>query len=128
MTSSNYFYNSLFVLLFITLTGYSQDKYHLTWYSADSNHLPQNSVKSITPDKHGFIWLSTENGVVRYDGQNFKNYNSENVKNILANRMMFFFGNKQKDSIFIFNEKKETLLINKRNVYNREIDLYTNLN
>lgn len=117
MTPNNYFYKTaLLLLLFIYQSSFPQEKYHITWYSADSNHLPQNSVKSITPDKYGFLWLSTENGIVRYDGQNFKTYNGENVKNLTANRMRVFNGSIHKDSIIIINEKGETLLIHERSV------------
>ncbi len=42
----------------------------------DDNGLPQNSVKCIIPDQYGFLWLGTENGIVRFDGKNFRLYNS----------------------------------------------------
>jgi len=107
---------AILLLLFITQRSFAQDKYHTVWYSADSNHLPQNSVKSITPDKYGFLWISTENGIVRYDGQNFKTYNSENIEGLTANRMKIFNGKIHKDSIVIINEKGEALLIKNRSI------------
>ncbi|MCO6148355.1 ATP-binding protein [Flavobacterium sp. NRK1] len=103
-------------MLFICLQSYSQSEYYFTWYSSDSNHLPQNSVKSILQDKYGFLWLATENGIVRYDGKNFKIYNSENTNNINSNRMMLFSGSIENDSIIIFNEKEEAFLIHKRGI------------
>jgi signal transduction histidine kinase/ligand-binding sensor domain-containing protein len=45
----------------------------------DENGLPQNSVKSIVPGEGGFIWLATENGLVRFDGYNFITYNKDNI-------------------------------------------------
>jgi signal transduction histidine kinase/ligand-binding sensor domain-containing protein/DNA-binding response OmpR family regulator len=30
--------------------------------------LPENSVRAIIQDRHGFVWLGTQNGLVRYDG------------------------------------------------------------
>lgn len=45
----------------------------------DQNGLPQNSINSIARDKNGYIWLSTENGLVRYDGQRFNIFNLPNV-------------------------------------------------
>lgn len=30
--------------------------------------LPTNTVRSITQDKDGFIWMGTDNGLCRYDG------------------------------------------------------------
>ena len=33
--------------------------------------LPQNSVSSVVQDRTGFIWLGTQDGLARYDGQRF---------------------------------------------------------
>lgn len=106
----------LHILFFSCCFCYSQNSYHAVWYSSDSNHLPQNSVKSIVPDKYGFIWLATENGIVRFDGLNFKAYNMENTKGTNSNRMLLFDGKIKKDSIIILNEKDECLLIHKRGI------------
>jgi signal transduction histidine kinase len=46
----------------------------------DENGLPQNSIKFIAPDKSGFVWLATENGVVRFDGQHFRTFNKDNIR------------------------------------------------
>lgn len=53
----------------------------------DENGLPQNSVKSITRSSSGFIWFTTENGLVRYDGHSFKTFNKDNT-NISSNRFV----------------------------------------
>lgn len=37
----------------------------------DENGLPQNSIKSMFMDNEGFIWIATESGLVRFDGQDF---------------------------------------------------------
>ena len=31
--------------------------------------LPENSVRSILQDRHGFLWFGTQNGVARFDGR-----------------------------------------------------------
>lgn len=80
---------------FLCETLFSQNNYIEKWYSADSEHLPQNSVKNIVEDKFGFIWIATENGIVRFDGENFKNFNINNLK-IKSNRIYNLFGNKKK--------------------------------
>lgn len=109
-------YLRLLIFLLIGQTSVSQQTYQYEWFSADTRHLPQNSVKSITPDKYGYLWLATENGLVRYDGQNFKTFNSENIKGLSSNRMLLFTGNIKKDSIIIYNELSEILLIHNRTV------------
>lgn len=45
----------------------------------DENGLPQNSVKFIAPDKDGFLWLATENGLVRFEGNSFRNFTSNRI-------------------------------------------------
>ncbi|MGG7665578.1 ATP-binding protein [Dyadobacter sp. BHUBP1] len=45
--------------------GYSLQQF------TDENGLPQNSVKAIAQDRNGFIWLTTEAGLVRFDGRRF---------------------------------------------------------
>jgi signal transduction histidine kinase len=109
----------VFTLLATQLT-FSQANYQIDWFSADNNYLPQNSVKSIVKDKYGFIWLSTEDGLVRYDGTEFKVIS--NISGITSSRMIFFWGQVEKDSIFIKNDKNEVILIHGRRAvkYNKE--------
>lgn len=114
MTFFTKYYIKLYLLFFMCSSALSQEGYQMVWFSADSNHLPQNSVKAIAPDKYGYIWLSTENGIVRYDGQNFEVFNAQNVKGLESNRMMLFTGNIKNDSIFILNERNGMVLINQR--------------
>lgn len=45
--------------------------FHIEHYT-DEDGLSQNSVLSIGEDELGFIWLSTERGLARFDGKNFK--------------------------------------------------------
>ncbi|QEC54577.1 ligand-binding sensor domain-containing protein [Flavisolibacter ginsenosidimutans] len=39
------------------------------------NGLLHNTVYAITQDKKGFIWVATDNGLQRYDGLRFENFN-----------------------------------------------------
>lgn len=39
-----------------------------------ANGLPQNYVRSIIQDSKGFMWFTTYDGIVRYDGYSFKVY------------------------------------------------------
>ena len=72
-------YLRCFLLLLITTKMVCQENYRARWYTADNNELQQNSVKAIVQDKHHFIWMTTENGIVRYDGNNFLAFNSSNT-------------------------------------------------
>ena len=40
------------------------------------NGLSDNDIRAVTDDKHGFVWLATDEGFNRYDGYEVKNYNS----------------------------------------------------
>lgn len=97
------------VLFFIFSVIYGQ-QYNIQLYNTD-NGLPQNSVKDIIKDRYGFIWLTTENGIVRYDGMKFVVYKNLPLNN---QRFTFFYGYPEKDSIFTTGDSGKTLLINKR--------------
>jgi signal transduction histidine kinase len=105
------------ILGFLILTGqgiFAQSGQKVQW-STDSEALPQNSIKAIAPDKYGFLWLTTENGLVRYDGREFRVYNSANhgFKN---NRFVSIHGDPASDSLYTYNEYQEDIvLITKRN-------------
>jgi signal transduction histidine kinase len=68
---------SVFATLFFK-AGIAQDIYTTEHYTSE-NGLPQNSVKSIAADSEGFIWLATEDGLVRFDGHRFYVYNQGNL-------------------------------------------------
>jgi signal transduction histidine kinase/ligand-binding sensor domain-containing protein len=48
-----------------------------TWTSDDG--LPQNSVISMAQTKDGFLWLSTFDGLARFDGKRFDVFNGDEV-------------------------------------------------
>jgi hypothetical protein len=72
------------VLFFLMLTGSSgiaqtngdhpmfsnPDDYIVKQYNSESG-LPQNSAKDLLLDRNDFLWITTENGLVRFDGQQF---------------------------------------------------------
>lgn len=127
LTKNLFFKIFLTVFLLVTNAFYSQNNYFEEWYSADTDHLPQNSVKSIAPDKYGFVWMTTENGLVRFDGKNFKTFNSSNI-NTLSNRFLYLFGSIEKDSLQTFTEHyANKIIINRRNAKKvKEGYLYNN--
>lgn len=56
-------------------------------YTSD-NGLPQNSVMLLRKDKNGFIWMTTQGGVVRFDGTHFATYNLNNTPQLTTNRII----------------------------------------
>ena len=57
MKSTKNYVFKIFLTVFLLVTNpfYPQNNYFEEWYSADTEHLPQNSVKSIAPDKYRFV-------------------------------------------------------------------------
>lgn len=106
--------NRFLLIILLFQFGFSQQNFHEEWYSADTEHLPQNSVKSISPDKYGFVWMTTENGLVRFDGKKFKTYNSSNSR-LLSNRFLYLSGSIEKDLLRTFTEGyADNITINNR--------------
>lgn len=50
---------------------------HQDW--STENGLPQNSVHQIFQSHDGYIWVSTEGGIARFNGIDFKLFNQENT-------------------------------------------------
>lgn len=59
--------------------------YSVVNYNSD-NALPQNSINDMVFDQSGFLWLTTEMGVLRFDGQHFREYNMANTPALYSNR------------------------------------------
>jgi len=51
----------------------------------NQNGLPQNTVSDIAIDASGFLWTTTEEGLVRFDGATFSVYNESNVTGLYSN-------------------------------------------
>ncbi len=66
----------LFILLLIgciSIPANSQlrtEDYHITFLTTD-NGLTQSTNFSILEDRKGYIWLSSQDGIIRYDGKSF---------------------------------------------------------
>ncbi len=52
-----------------------------------TNGLPQNSINGIQMNEHGYMWLATEGGIVKYDGNKFKTYKECDGKPIESDRI-----------------------------------------
>lgn len=98
-----------FGCFFLLLSGkiFAQSTSFANAYLDDRHGLPQNSIKDISKDKNGFIWLSTESGVVRFNGKRFKVF--QDLKGSTSSRMdNFLYKN---DSLIVRNIKNEFFYI-----------------
>ncbi len=73
------FFYSLLIFLFSFQYLYSQTPpyYHYT----SSEGLPSSTVFDMLQDKEGFIWFGTLNGLSRFDGKHFINFNEKDGLN-----------------------------------------------
>ncbi|MEY3442510.1 MAG: hypothetical protein RLZZ519_791 [Bacteroidota bacterium] len=62
----------LCLLFCLPLFCVAQDPYYRLIDDADG--LPSNSVYGLFQDSQGFIWITTDDGLCRYDGHSFKSY------------------------------------------------------
>ncbi|WP_105255629.1 diguanylate cyclase domain-containing protein [Pseudoalteromonas sp. T1lg75] len=49
------------------------------------NGLPSQSLKSVTQDNQGYIWVGTQFGLSRFDGEHFTNFNEQNSNFLNSN-------------------------------------------
>ncbi|MGB3076329.1 MAG: ATP-binding protein [Chitinophagales bacterium] len=76
---------SLFIALVCLLPAYAQQSFHVEHYTSQ-NGLPQNSVTSAQFDSSGYLWCSTEGGIVRFDGNSVQTFNNFSHPEFLTER------------------------------------------
>ena len=56
----------------------------------------QNTVNAIEQDKYGFLWYATPNGLIRYDGYEFKTFNTQSNDEhaISSNNITYLFNDR----------------------------------
>lgn len=82
----------------------------------DENGLPQNSVKFITMDKAGFVWLATENGLVRFEGDHYFRTFNKNELNISSSRIGALYPAPGNNEFAAITEFHQVILINQGKV------------
>jgi signal transduction histidine kinase/ligand-binding sensor domain-containing protein len=81
------------VLIFFVpiLTLHAQ--YRLDTWTTD-NGLPQSSITGLTQTPDEYLWLTTNDGIVRFDGNRFRIFNRSNTPQITTNRLSAAFADK----------------------------------
>ncbi len=69
---------SFLVLLVCVQISFAQKDFYITNYTT-KNGLPENNLQSLQIDKDDFLWASYSNGLLRFDGNNFRNYVTSKV-------------------------------------------------
>lgn len=79
----------LFVFLCSVASLIAKDYSFKTWNT--ENGLPQNSVNSIAQTPDGYIWLTTFDGLARFDGIRFKIFRKQDTPELPTNRLTTMF-------------------------------------
>ena len=96
----------LFVLFALTLAADASPlspSYQIDVWRADDG-LPQSSVTSIVQTSDGYLWLGTQNGLVRFDGVRFTVFDERNTPAIKNSRIVRLYKDRS-DSLWIGTEK-----------------------
>lgn len=79
------------------------------------NGLPQDMVRGIAKDEYGFIWLATQLGLVRFDGQRFRLYD-KNATGTTSSRIHNIRLSLDGKKLLAVNEAEEMLRISEGTV------------
>ncbi|WP_405575949.1 two-component regulator propeller domain-containing protein [Winogradskyella sp. Asnod2-B02-A] len=80
------------VITLFSLQAYSQNFERIS----NKEGFNQNTVNAIEQDKYGFLWYATPNGLIRYDGYEFKTFStqSKNEQAISSNNVTYLYNDK----------------------------------
>lgn len=73
-----------------------ESDYSVEVFNSESG-LPQNSIIDILQTHDGYLWFSTFNGIVRFDGVKFTVLNNQNAKGIIPSTIVKLYEDKQKN-------------------------------
>ncbi len=79
-----------------------KQEYLIRHYTIEDG-LPVNSINGMVQDDDGYLYISTYDGLVQYDGYTFKVYNSGNTKGLGTNRFLGLLKSQEND-IWLYNE------------------------
>ncbi|HTI94292.1 MAG TPA: ATP-binding protein [Puia sp.] len=78
------------------LSPADRNNYDIKQYNSE-NGLPQNSATALLLDKNNFLWITTQNGLARFDGRRFRIYDKSNTPAIRNNRFWVIAESSQKE-------------------------------
>ncbi len=102
----------IFICLVLAATVKAQFRFdHWT----TDNGLPQNGVRGITQTPDGYLWLTTFDGLVRFDGAKFTVFDKNNSDGISSNR--FFLLHQKKDDSLIAGTERDGLTVYRNGIF-----------
>ncbi|MBI4747474.1 MAG: hypothetical protein HY774_03255 [Acidobacteria bacterium] len=82
------------VLVIVLSPSIAVAQYHFDSWTTD-NGLPQNGLRTIVQTPDGYLWFTTFDGLVRFDGVRFTIFNRSNSKGIHSNRFTNLYVDKE---------------------------------
>jgi len=112
----------LFVLLFSFESSYSEKEILKFRHIDSKDGLPNNTIGCVIQDKYGFIWITTLDGLCRFDGYKLKVYLSKDADStsIINNHPIAFAKDAKGDIWISFSYNNEAVCR-----YNYETDDFT---
>lgn len=83
----------LVLLLSFARCSEASAQYRYDTWTTD-NGLPQNGVRQIAQTPDGYLWFTTFDGLVRFDGVRFTTFGTGNTQGIINNRFTGLYGAK----------------------------------
>src|SRR5688572_8900822 len=91
------------ILLLLGSSAKTFAQYRFDHWTAD-NGLPQNGVYSITQTRDGYLWFTTLDGLVRFDGVRFTVFDKSNTPGLTTNRFLSLFADTD-DTLWLGSEE-----------------------
>jgi hypothetical protein len=78
---------AILFLLWLALPVAAQ-RYRFDQWTTDHG-LPQNTIRNVIQTRDGYLWMTTFDGLVRFDGVRFTVFSQDNTPGIVNNRFFF---------------------------------------
>ena len=92
-----------FLIISVVLTSASAQPYRISHFGME-DELSNNYVVSLAQDRKGYIWIATESGLNRFDGQQFIVYNKTN-SGLSSNELNAVLADPVEDKIWIGTQR-----------------------
>lgn len=89
----------ILIVFFAFIAGAQQSKKYSFRHFTTINGLASNAVSTLLQDKDGYIWMGTQNGLQRYDGNNFITFKnrSDDSTTIPSNFIPYMYEDSKKN-------------------------------
>ena len=109
------------LMVFLQSPVFSQEYGFDVWTTA--NGLPQNTVTGVVQTPDGYLWLSTFDGLARFDGVRFTIFDKGNTKGIINNRFARLFADRE-GAVYAYTENY-VVTVYRNGIFNSYSDFAT---